>query len=232
MAYDNDDEDGLWSSYNRHVYRVVHRYATANLHWNPGTAYLKTLQDLNAANAKRESMREHGGYFKYEYKLVPVEDIDLPPVWRASKKDPLRERMDKGLPIDPIRGVFVSGKLQIEDGIHRTHVAIEKGYPQIPAIVKEWIDTPRYKVAPAPQKHRLDVGAWVRIFTPVREGADIYRFGWVSEQLPLMGLRWRYQIALVNEKSDWPELLDLNDDAFQPSSAPAWGAEVRKKIGL
>lgn len=96
------------------------------------------VAELNAAeDAARAAGQAHGRFTLAE---VPIDDIDIPPVWQESKSRPIREALatDKALP--PVRlTVGDDGRLSIEDGIHRANAAREAGHTHIPAIVDEFV---------------------------------------------------------------------------------------------
>lgn len=94
--------------------------------------------------AKQEEYDQYGGWTKYSFKLVPINDIEHQDIWQESKMSPLLERMENNLPIDPIRlgeSALTDGKWSIVDGIHRVAASKKMGYTKIPAFCAEWIKT-------------------------------------------------------------------------------------------
>jgi hypothetical protein len=87
---------------------------------------------------------------------VPFSDIDVPEVWDPSKLPDIRAKRSAGVELDPIRLGEMDAEMQaktgkrfaINDGIHRSNVAIERGEPDILA---------KYEVGEYPQKLNNDV---------------------------------------------------------------------------
>ncbi len=190
----------------------------------------RRLRSLNDPKESALERAHHGGYLKYRLEIVPISKINVPAMWHQNRPGPIRERMSKNLPLDPVRLSVDGHRYNIEDGIHRTNVAIEFGFTHVPAIISEWIETPADFVPPVPEKPRLDLNSWVRLHTP--DGGREY--GWISERLgPHLDRgvnRWLYNIALVRPGDDWPDFVDLKDIAFEPVSPPPWGEALRTTI--
>lgn len=102
----------------------------------PGAA--EKVAEMNAAEAGAKAAG--GGYGHFTLEDVPLSEVDIPPVWQASKSKPIKEALVEGKPLPPVRLVRgEDGKLTIEDGIHRANAAVEAGHTHIPAIVDEFV---------------------------------------------------------------------------------------------
>ncbi len=98
------------------------------------------VKALRCTPAERlESIKNYGGYHTASLRLVPIAEIDVPPVWNPHRVGPLREAMAEDKPLPPIRLSPDGKRYGIGDGIHRTNVSIEKGYTHVPAIVVTWV---------------------------------------------------------------------------------------------
>lgn len=189
----------------------------------------RRLADLNDRAGRRESMKEDGGYYKYSIKLIPVADIDVPPVWNPGRFDQALKHMKNGDKLDPIRARLdeKDGKWKINDGIHRANASIEMGYSHVPVFVEEWVDTPDKYVKPEPEKPQLAVGDWVKFKKPQFGG---FRYAQVEELLPPWvhkGVkRWRYGLKLVSKTGS--DSGDFQDGDFDPVIPPRW-AILRSK---
>lgn len=214
----------------RSAVRVALRFAAAKTWKIDRAAVNRKLKLLNDPDAQKDSMATLGGYTKVRYELVPIAKINLPPVWHPVRPGPLRERMEKDLPIDPVRLSESGGRFSITDGIHRTNVAKEFGFTHVPAFIDEWVDTPDALQQAEPQKPQLELGAWVKL--PKPDGGR--QFGWVDEQLGFRAdrgvKRWFYSIALVKPGDDFPDFVDLRDTEFEPTSPPSWGPEIQSAV--
>ena len=208
-----------------------HRWKAASARtWKVDRADVKRkLRELNDPVRSAESKRMFGGYSKFRLEMIPISRINVKPMWHPGRPEPLRKRMQVGLPIDPVRlSLDETGRYDIGDGIHRTNVAIEMGYSHVPAIVSEWVETPDEVVAPESQKSQLALGSWVHLHEPF----DRREYGWVDEHLgtrPDRGVkRWMYGIALVKPGDTYPHFADFRDTELEPCSPPPWGEIVRR----
>lgn len=213
-------------------HRVAARFFAVQKHYPIDRAEInRKLRALNTAKARKDSSQYHGGYHEARFELVPISQIDVPSVWKPSRADSVRERIQEGKPLDPVRlDREDGGKWGISDGIHRTNVSIELGFTHVPAIVSVWVPTPEALVREEPEKKQLDVGDWVKLKKP-DEGR---RYGWVVERLSFRWARdvkrWVYSIAVVDKTTTWPDHLDLLDTMFEPTKPPSWGPAVKALI--
>ena len=182
-------------------------------------------------------MRRFGGYSVHKLVLVPIADIDVPPIWKPVRAASVREAMDADRPLPPVRLGRLEGssRWQIGDGIHRTNVSIERGFSHVPALVEEWVETPEARVPEEPEKPQLRVGAWVKLRAKAARAYGNGRvYGWIWEQLGGRGLygtkRWFYNVALVKRGDTWPNAYDLGDTEFDPVPAPPWAVKTKREI--
>jgi hypothetical protein len=209
---------------------VAARFA-AGQHFKVDRAAVKRwLAAHNDKDVQEESSRDLGGYQEFRFEIVPIAKINVPPMWNAGRPGPLRTRMQQGLALDPIRLHESGGRYEIDDGIHRTNVSKEFGYTHMPAILERWVETPELRTQDPPEKPQLALGDWVKLHKP--EGGLV--FGYVAEKLGARiwkdVKRWMYGIALVDERSTWPDFVDLKDTEFEPVKPPVWGASVQKRV--
>lgn len=189
----------------------------------------RKLRTRNDPAVQEASKKQDGGYSVYRIEIVPLRDIKVPAVWNPGRLSQALEHMRKGTPLDPIEATKIGSKWEISDGIHRTNASIEMGYTHIPVLTSDWIETPNELVPEEPEKQQLSLGAWVKMRKPY-EGLT---YGWVDEVLGPR--RWRgvkrywYSIALVDQRTDWPNFIDANDTEFDPTRPPSWGP-VRKQV--
>lgn len=141
----NSPQNYLTSTYNRRKFdRTV--LAEGN-HFIPNMDKLNEW--MNTFNgdfaAKMKEYKEYGGWTQYSYKLIPVNDIEVKPIWSQSKFDNTLKEMKNGLPVVPVRleeHYNMPGTWAITDGIHRIAASKEMGYTHVPAFVAEWITEP------------------------------------------------------------------------------------------
>jgi hypothetical protein len=194
----------------------------------------RELRQANAPSEQKKSREQLGGYLVRKLLLVPIADIDVPPIWKPERAARVRQAMDAGVALPPVhlgrnepegRGPWVIG-----DGIHRTNVSIERGMTHVPAIVEAWVDTPGDLVPEEPEKPILPIGTWVKLR---REAARVHGHGrtqgMVEEYLGARRVgptgrvtRHLYAIGLVKRGDDWPDTLDLSDVSFDLAPRPAW----------
>lgn len=91
---------------------------------------------VDDAAITKQLERLNGNTDTYELRNIPIDDVDVPAVWAESKIAPIRQALDDGAPLPPIRADRgPTGKYAIDDGIHRVNAAREAGYTHVPAIV-------------------------------------------------------------------------------------------------
>lgn len=219
---------------------IVARYAAAQkgltYYRYDGAAVATLLKRLNDKKAQRESRQELGGYHQAKFKLVPIKDIVVPPVWHPDRIRKVQEAMDKDVALPPIQLTKgSSGKLEITDGIHRTNASQERGLTLVPAIVSEWIPTPQDKIPTPAQKPQLPLGAWVKLHKAEKDQGQSFSYGYIDERLSTRNLdegikRYYYSVALVHKTSAWPSFMDLPDTTFEPVAPPPWGESVKQRV--
>jgi len=192
----------------------------------------RELKRYNDPEVNEQSMRENGGYSVYRIEIVPIRDIKVPKVWKPSRFEKSKARLEKGLPTDPIRAVKQGGKWVIEDGIHRTNASIALGYTHIPVLTSEWIETPEAYEAPPEEKPQLAVGDWVKLNEPSYNGKV---YGWVDEKLGprrIQGIRrYWYSLILVGPDSNEDyDFGDYGDIEFEPVRPPSWAAANKEHM--
>jgi hypothetical protein len=211
--------------------RVAARFVASTTHYryDEGVVHAQ-LHTLNNPEARAESDAEFGGHNEYRFELVPLSHISVPPVWHKDRIEKVRAAIAAGVALPPVQLTEHEGRLHIDDGIHRTNASLESGFTTVPALVHKWVEVPGARRKVEPEKPQLPEGAWVRLRKPYHEDSVSYVFGYVAERLGPgheHGVkRWRYQIALVVPGVDWPNFVDMQDTAFDPTSAPSWGRHL------
>lgn len=182
----------------------------------------KLLRNLNDADAREESKRTNGGYSEHSLEVVPIRDVNVPPVWHPGREKAIQEAIVSGKKLPPVRLSREGTKWEISDGIHRTNVSKQMGFTHIPAIVSEWVETPDELVPEEPEKQQLEVGDWVKLRKP-EKGLD---YGYVDEKLGprrYRGVkRYWYSVTLVNPRTKEEDWLDMSDTEFDSTSRPRW----------
>lgn len=209
--------------------RVARRYQ-AKVRGKHYKVNKRKLKDLNDPEVRKESMAQDGGYSEWRIEIVPIRDIQVPPVWNPGRYEEALKYLQSGQAIDPIRAEKKGSKWEISDGIHRTNASRDLGWTHIPVLTSKWVETPKAFVPEEPEKPRLPVGAWIKLREPY--GANEY--GWVYEQLGSTNFRgvrrWKYGLALVHPESDWPDQGDFNDNEFDVTRPPPWGPAVEEAM--
>jgi hypothetical protein len=128
------------------------------------------VAELNAAEeAARASGAAHG---RFTLADVPVDRIEGQQAWQESKLEPIRKALANGVELPPIRlSADETGRLTIEDGIHRYNAAREAGHTHIPAIVDEFVPAG----APEPKALRFEADATPPPAAPSRAASGAVR---------------------------------------------------------
>jgi len=92
-----------------------------------------------------DEFKRLGAWAKYSFKILPVNQLEVKPVWSKDKLNNVLNQIDNDENIYPIRVVNEDGKYVVEDGIHRVAASKIRGLTSIPAICEEWIKTPPTK---------------------------------------------------------------------------------------
>ena len=191
----------------------------------------RRLKLLNDPESQKDEAREYGVYTTTEIKLIPIKDIQLPPVWGPEKYEQAKKLIEAGKPLDPINVSRSGSKWLISDGIHRTHASKDLGYTHVPAFVQTEVPAPELYEAPEPEKRKLPVGAWVKLHEPNYRG---FSYGWVTEHLTQMvrkGVtRHRYALKFINEAGR-RDFGDYNDDEFDSVKPPPALEKARAELG-
>jgi len=215
--------------------RVAARFAARGSHYKVNPSWVKAeIKRLNSPAAQKQDRERHGGYAQHTYKVVPLSEINIPPIWHEGRAQKIREALRAGEALPPIQLSKHGSKWEVSDGIHRTNVSKEFGFTAVPAIITEWVETPTEEIPEPPEKPRLAVGTWVKLNKPERDKGKVHVYGYIEEDLGYRmtrGVRrfW-YGVGLIREESTWPVTIDMSDLDFEPSSPPSWGPEVKARI--
>lgn len=125
--------------------------------------------------AVREQIKRlNGDEDTYELRRIPINEIDVPPVWAESKIAPLRVALREGKHLPPIRADRgPNGNYAIDDGIHRANAAREAGYTHVPAIVPKAAPLSKAMLFKARKLHRRR--EWNGMLISVENQAGSYR---------------------------------------------------------
>lgn len=190
----------------------------------------RRLKNLNDPEGQREEAREYGVYTKTEIKLIPIKDIQLPPVWGPEKYEQAKKLIEAGKPLDPINVSRSGSKWLIQDGIHRTHASKDLGFTHVPAFVQTEVSAPELYDPPEPEKKKLSKGKWVKLRKPNYRG---FSYGWVTEYLTRMIRkdvpRHRYALKFINEAGQL-DFGDYSDDEFDPVRPPPALEKARAEL--
>ena len=188
------------------------------------------LRSHNDPKVQLEERQDRGGYEVWKLQFVPIKDIDLPAVWNEAKAQAVRNDMDAGKALMPVRLYRQGSKWGIDDGIHRTNVSKERGFTHVPAFTPEFIATPEEEIPEPPEKPQLRVGDWIKLNKPYED----HSYGWVEETLGSKywrGVRrYMYGLMLVRPEDDWPQQGDFSDNELEPVHAPTWGPRVKALV--
>jgi hypothetical protein len=210
--------------------RVATRFAAHKSYKYDRARTNQILRSRNNPKAQQEERQDRGGYEVWKFQFVSVRDIIVPPIWSEAKAQAIRNDMDAGKALMPVRLHRQGAKWGIDDGIHRTNVSIERGFTHVPAFTPEYIETPEEMIPEPPEKPQLRVGNWVKLNKPY-EGRS---YGWVEEVLGpkyWRGVkRYMYGLMLVQAGDDWPQQGDFTDNEFEPIDPPLWAEKVKALI--
>lgn len=191
----------------------------------------RRMRMLNDPEGQKLEAQEYGVYTKTEIKLIPIKDIELPPVWGPEKYEQAKKLIESGRPLDPVNLDRVGSRWRIRDGIHRTHASKDLGYTHVPAFIETEVEAPELYQPPEPEKKKLRVGTWVKMRETTHYG---FNYGWVTQYLssvPRKGVtRHRYALKFINEKGV-TDFGDYSDDEFDPVRPPPALARAREALG-
>lgn len=92
----------------------------------------KRLKPLLDVDTRTRSRMDRG----YILDQIQIEDINLPPLRSTERFEDNIKKMKATQSVPPVHlSPTPSGKFEIEDGVHRIHVAKKLGYKSIPALV-------------------------------------------------------------------------------------------------
>ena len=148
----------------------------------------------NDPESQAESDATLGGHDVAEFRLVPIQDINVPPVWHPGRLKSIEAALDVGTPLPPVTLVQTPQGLEISDGIHRTNASKLRGFTSVPAVVYTWVETPRM-AGPRPMKEeklkalllKLRKGSgWGTIKGLELEQVFKYLGGWKLDEVPTL----------------------------------------------
>lgn len=175
---------------------------------------------------RRDKAREHeearamGFYTITEYKRLPIGRIVSREIWKPARARRVRDEIDRGKALAPIDVAETSpGRYEIEDGIHRYNVSMERNYTHIPAFVTRTVKAPELYEEPEAEKPALKEGTYVKMRKP-QEGLV---WAVVDEALGgriMKGIKRQVYSLFAADAKQVKYIGDFRDDELDPGNPP------------